>query len=297
MHRSCVVKTPSEEYRGGRAKGAWREAGVKGHFLAAGRARSMLWSRRTAVAATTVLAASVRASPSLRCENHEHYGPDSQCAAMDAVLDSLFDGLADGHEIPISDHHEIDASGGHEAYGELTTLGFRQLGKYFHPRADDVFCDLGSGRGRAVLQAALEWPVASAVGIELSASRDAVAQAALRRAEPLLRKPARLERADMLACEGSCRDATIVYVASLLFDDDFMFRLGQFLSQSMPDLRSIASLRRFPPGSLPGFVEDERNDVPDEVALRDRLECCVEVTWGAARVFLYERRAESRSDS
>ena len=91
----------------------------------------------------------------------------------------------------------------------------------------------------------------------------------------------------MIACDG-CEDATLIYVASLLFDDAFMSMLGARLAR-LPHLRTIATLSRFPPGSLPGFVDDERNFAPDEDAavLRERLE----VTWGAARVFVYHKQA------
>ena len=75
-----------------------------------------------------------------------------------------------------------------------------------------------------------------------------------------------------------------MYIASLLFDDDFMARLGARLA-ALPALRTIATLRQFPEGSLPGFVEADRNLASFEETLRERLD----VTWGAARVFVYRR--------
>lgn len=44
---------------------------------------------------------------------------------------------------------------------------------------DDTFIDLGSGRGRVVLHAALKTDVGMALGVELSSLRHAIAEAAL----------------------------------------------------------------------------------------------------------------------
>lgn len=236
------------------------------------------------------------------------------------LLERLFEGLSDGHDIPQDDTDKIEASGGHDAYGELTVRGMRELLRLMQPgdnhqlrsrpsqllptpraghaigheaSASEVFYDLGSGRGASVVQAVLEWPVDRAVGIELSPSRDAVGRAALARAQAstdvelrAVGERVELRRDDMIACVG-CEDATLIYVASLLFDDTFMKRLGERLSQ-LPRVRCVASLRPFPPGSLgPNFVADSDNFRSDDdpSTLADR----VEVTWGRARVYLYRR--------
>ena len=204
----------------------------------------------------------------------------------DAVLAQLYHGLEDPHDIPADEARAIDDSGGHEAYGELTARGVRAVRAMLRPQHGDVVYDLGSGAGRAVLQTALEWhEISRAVGIELSDTRHAVGAAALARAPASLRARASLRRADMLL--DGCRDANLVYVASLLFDEAFMRRLGAVLAAA-PRLRSVATLREFPPGSLPGFVPDESNRARDADMLDER----VEVTWGAARVYLYHREVK-----
>lgn len=200
-------------------------------------------------------------------------------------LERLYQGLSSGDEIPVKDLEAIDQSGGHDAYGELTVRGVREIRSLLRPVPGDVFYDLGSGTGRGVLQAAREWSeLRHAVGIELAGSRDEVARTALRRAESEFRERISLRRGDMIACVG-CEDASLVYVASLLFDDAFMERLGTRLV-SLPQLRVVASLRPFPMGSLPGFIDAERNHAAEGEAPLDER---VEVTWGAARVYLYTR--------
>ena len=85
-------------------------------------------------------------------------------------IERLYRGLHDGHEIPPAEEQAIEDSGGHEAYGELTLRGVREVQELLGPVRDgDVFYDLGSGTGRMCVQAALEWPgLAKACGIELA---------------------------------------------------------------------------------------------------------------------------------
>jgi hypothetical protein len=214
------------------------------------------------------------------------------------TLDALYADLADVHELPISDAHAIDASGGHVAYGELTPRGVRQLRGLLEPESHDTFYDLGSGAARLVLQAALEWPCRRSVGVELAESRHAVGMQALSRlAAPDVRERVELRCADMLNDPRS-EDATLVYVASLLFDEEFMERLGHRLAE-LPHVRAVASLARFPEGSLPGFVEDATNFASDddEKTRRERLE----VTWGGApatgRTLAHERALKAQASS
>jgi len=68
-------------------------------------------------------------------------------------------------------------------YGELTSVGVRQLIRATRLSADDVFVDLGSGVGKVVLQVALTVPGVRCIGIEIDGVRHASACEALRRAE------------------------------------------------------------------------------------------------------------------
>jgi len=148
---------------------------------------------------------------STHAQAKSHDGRSSTHAAMAR----LFDGLPDVHEIPVAEEDAIDASGGHEGYGELCIAGTAALLLLLRPSDGDVLYDLGSGAGRVLAQIALEAPTLRAVGIELSPSRHAVACAAIARVESPHRCEARL--GDLLA--APCDDATVVFIAGLLFDD------------------------------------------------------------------------------
>ena len=63
----------------------------------------------------------------------------------------------------------------------------------------DVFIDLGSGKGRAVLQAALHYPFRTAYGVELSELLHEIAEGNLQRIRRRLRcQDVRLVRSDVL---------------------------------------------------------------------------------------------------
>lgn len=248
----------------------------------------VIWTRLARLAGSTAGIAFARTNTTLRSSSSADCGADTT-----DLLNTLYSDLPDIHEIPIADIRTIDASGGHQAYGELTVRGVREVQKLLLPTPNDCFVDLGSGAGRCVLQAALEWPCHSAIGVELSESRHLVGCRALARAPPELRARVVLLQEDMLACR-KLEEATIVYCASLLFDDAFMARLASRLA-SLPRVRMIATLTRFPAGTSleDGFEEDPSNASrsDDPQTLRER----VEVTWGAARVYLYRRRGTPSS--
>lgn len=254
-----------------------------GHFSCSTMFSPRRWPALARLASATAGIAFAATATTLRSSSSADYGADTT-----DLLNTLYSDLPDIHEIPIADIRTIDASGGHQAYGELTVRGVREVQKLLLPTPNDCFVDLGSGAGRCVLQAALEWPCRSAIGVELSESRHLVGIRALARAPPELRARAVLLQEDMLTCR-KLEEATIVYCASLLFDDAFMARLASRLA-SLPRVRMIATLTRFPAGTSldDGFEEDPSNASrsDDPQTLRER----VEVTWGAARVYLYRRR-------
>ena len=67
-----------------------------------------------------------------------------------------------------------------------------------------------------------------------------------------------------------------------------MFRLAAVLAQQ-PRLRAVISLRPFPEGSLPGFVDEPSNSFETSAAR-------VEVTWGSARTYSYHRDLNSSAE-
>lgn len=145
-------------------------------------------------------------------------------------------------------------------YGEMTSMGFRTLATHIGLGAEDIFVDLGSGEGALVLQAADEFGVAHATGIELAETRHAAAVDALAAVPEDVRARTTLiigdaagdVAADVLA------QASVVWCANLLFDDALQRRLAARLGDAVcaGKVRAIASLMPFPEG-VRGLVQED----------------------------------------
>lgn len=168
-------------------------------------------------------------------------------------------------------------------YGEITPNGARTVARAL--RIDSlyiapvVFADLGSGVGKLVVQAYLEWPcVVQAIGIELAPCRSRRALESWRdfqtsgKAESLragaldmcrFRKRKRLRKAQLAICtpvqllegdflEADLADVTHLYVSSLCLGEGTLRRLAAKLQTHAPKLRAVATLRPFR-GGLKGF--------------------------------------------
>lgn len=220
----------------------------------------------------------------------------------DELREQVRSAAAEGAFVSSAESAAIAAVGGRSAatYGEITRDGFAALAH--DPRislcADDVFADLGSGLGRSVFQAASDFGVRQAVGIEMAASRHALAASKL----------AGLRDADVasrcLLVQGDCSDAalwsaapgadaplaeaSVLYIASLLFSSELMTRLAQRIVEmagnGQSSLRVVATLKRFRRGAL------------RRAGLRERLPpAFIDMSWSPSMgpgqpVYIYVRR-------
>ena len=141
----------------------------------------------------------------------------------------------------------IEAVGGPQAttYGELTSIGFRQL--FGDLGESDKFVDLGSGTGKLVMQAVRELGVDSAAGVELSPTRHGLALAQRAACEP------RVARRTTFLCGDAAGDeaarmletATAVWLSNLCFDERLNRRIVARLEAS-PTVQRIWALRLLP---------------------------------------------------
>eukprot|EP00930_Biecheleria_cincta_P060903 TRINITY_DN46486_c0_g1_i1.p1 TRINITY_DN46486_c0_g1~~TRINITY_DN46486_c0_g1_i1.p1 ORF type:complete len:299 (-),score=36.33 TRINITY_DN46486_c0_g1_i1:94-990(-) len=181
-------------------------------------------------------------------------------------------------------HRKSDADGFEPmTYGEITPNGARTVARALKIDsihiAPVVFADLGSGVGKLVVQAYLEWPcVVQAIGIELAPCRCRCAVESWRsfqasgKAESLRagalemcrwRTRKRLRKAQLASCppvqflEGDflhadLTDVTHLYVSSLCLNPGTLRRLAEKLKTQAPKLQAVATLRPFC-GGLKGF--------------------------------------------
>lgn len=207
-------------------------------------------------------------------------------ARQDDLLCYAFNGLPDGYDISERDRALVHASGssvaggtvGAATYGEIASHGISTLSHALDLGPDSVFYDLGSGRGAAVLQVALQEEVRCAVGVELSHERHAIAAQALERLAtlvPHVRERARFVRGN-LATEGWYRDATSVFCTNLLFGRELDRRLSAQLARC-ETLRRVVTMRPLATGT----------------AARLEQVCTMKLPFSWAeqcRVYVYERR-------
>ena len=147
---------------------------------------------------------------------------------------------------------------GGSTYGEITPAGFRTLMASCELGSSDSFVDLGSGRGACVLQAASEYHVCRATGMELAPSRHNLAVAALAASKADVRSRTSFILGDIGAPEAASAlsgDSTVVWLSNLLFDAELMQRVARLL-EAAPTVRCVAALRAIA-GGLEGFVEDD----------------------------------------
>mmetsp|Transcript_28497 Transcript_28497/g.73012 ORF Transcript_28497/g.73012 Transcript_28497/m.73012 type:complete len:210 (+) Transcript_28497:25-654(+) len=151
-------------------------------------------------------------------------------------------------KLPGAELQLVQKIGGPKAatYGELTDIGFRQVFDDILKESDS-FVDLGSGTGKLVLQAAVEYGVEKSVGVELSETRHAKALKARSS------MPAHVQMATSFLCADAAGDeaaatlatATSVWVSNLCFDEAMQHRLLACIEKS-PSIQVVAALAAFP---------------------------------------------------
>jgi SAM-dependent methyltransferase len=135
-------------------------------------------------------------------------------------------------------------------YGELTTIGVRQLIRATGLAAGDRFFDLGSGTGRVVLQVAASLPGTRCVGIEVSGRRHEAARAVLSQALAkglVARRQCTFLHQDLR--EANLARATVLFANSTCFPAELLRHLAEMISK----LRRgtvFASLQELPSRSV-----------------------------------------------
>lgn len=129
-------------------------------------------------------------------------------------------------------------------YGESHLPSLYELFNEISPRFGETFYDLGSGSGRLVLYAALSFPFAKCVGIELLDDLINTAQVKL---ELCKKELPNLSAIDFIHADFTQADlgaANIVYIASTCFDNEFMYDLAQHLESQLSIGTRIITLSR-----------------------------------------------------
>lgn len=109
-------------------------------------------------------------------------------------------------------------------------LSFRQAMNHLEVGPDDVFADIGSGKGRVVLMAAADYPFKRVIGVELSDALNTIARENVERNRSRLRCQAvELVTTDALAWQVP-DDLTIAYFYYPFFGQVFKAVVGHLIA-------------------------------------------------------------------
>jgi hypothetical protein len=203
-------------------------------------------------------------------------------AAAEQLIAHVYRGLDPSHGPALSAKEEdaVDESGGSHIYGEITPPGVHAFihwllqrsasastfAPHRLPESGWAFADLGSGVGRMCIHVAYmgrQWGCIRSVGVELSHTRHMAAVAAAERAREA---GALQETCPLQIIEGDILKVpldglTVVYVASLLFEDEMLDRLAARL-EAAKSVQWVATLRRLNPELLSTLQLDASIMVP-----------------------------------
>lgn len=131
-------------------------------------------------------------------------------------------------------------------YDPSEWLSLRRTLKRMDITSEDVFCDLGAGKGRAVLVAALEFPFRRVIGVEIADEMTQIARENIERNRRRLRaQEVELVTADALAYELPA-DLSVLYLFCPFVGDIFAAALARVLEAVDRSGRALRIVYNFP---------------------------------------------------
>jgi SAM-dependent methyltransferase len=164
----------------------------------------------------------------------------------DALLQELYNKKS-GFSIDSNENALIESNGGNATYGEITDQAVQKIIDELKPKKNDVFYDLGSGVGRMSVKMYLDSPVKKSIGVELAPTRHNQAVAVktdLKRLGKIdINRSLEFLQEDIL--KANIDDATIIYLASTCFSNNFMKQITDRLAKLKKGLH-VLTLRQLP---------------------------------------------------
>jgi precorrin-6B methylase 2 len=205
-----------------------------------------------------------------------------QTSTIKTFLNQQYRNADGGYVISDSDKKTIKDAGSDPTYGEITPEGVAMLISHLSITDKDVFYDLGSGLGKMVLQMYTTTPVAKAVGVELSQDRFNQSKEALEQLQTknLINKGRILDFINKNILDVPLADATIIYISSTCFSDDFLKKITEKIATEVPasTFLRVISLRTLPAvASDRGLIHTATYTIP--------------MTWSSkVMAYVYERK-------
>lgn len=165
-------------------------------------------------------------------------------------------------------------------YGEVKFESFVEILKKLDFSPGGVFCDLGSGTGKAVFVAHLMFPFVKAVGVELVPTLHQSAMEALKRYETEIKpriadevkgKEIKFIEADILQTDFS--EADVIFMNSTCFSDELMNGVDRRIDSIKPGAYVISLTKSLSNPALK-LLKSELNDF----------------SWGKATAYYHQRK-------
>jgi hypothetical protein len=165
-------------------------------------------------------------------------------------------------------------------YGEVSAESIYRILNEVKPKEGEIFYDLGSGTGKAVIMAALTYPFAKCKGVELLDDLHDGAVSVLKRYDTEIKAHMQDQldqteiefiHANFFECD--LRDANVIFVHSTCLDEYTMNKLEEKLAyELLPQTRVVTVTKTF------------QSDVFDLKKYQE-----YNMAWGKAIAFFYEK--------
>lgn len=195
------------------------------------------------------------------------------------IFNKLYSSV-DGRSLSLRGREEMELKSKSYVYGEVVPDSFYEYIKELNPEPGQVFYDLGSGTGKAVILAYLLFEFKKCIGIELVDTLYDASVETLKKFETEIKpgianelddREISLVKGDILKADLS--DADIIFMNSTCFQEDLMNALDEKLESVRPNAH-IISLSK--PLKSPAFHQYKHK--------------LYEFSWGQATAFFHRKR-------
>jgi SAM-dependent methyltransferase len=167
---------------------------------------------------------------------------------LDQLLESLYS-ETNSHRISTNDRDQLNLKSDELTYGEIVFLSFMDILARLNIKPQEIFYDLGSGSGKAMLVAALNYDFAKARGIELLPGLITLANKKLAECRNLIqwhdknladvyqRRIDKIEFVQANIFDVDISDATLVFINATCFTQDSWDKVLKKFTQLPPGAR------------------------------------------------------------
>lgn len=163
--------------------------------------------------------------------------------AAEKIIKDVYKDIS-GFGLNSEESTKISSKGGNATYGEILFPSLQALLNDLNLTKDDTFYDLGSGVGKACIQAALVTP-AKVIGIELSPTRVAKAREALKRIETNYHIKPKVEFREENISDVVLKKSAVVFTCSSCYPEKLLNDIAEKCSKTLGTVR-VLSLKPLP---------------------------------------------------